>query len=275
LPVSRQLKLLKVPRSSHYYKKSVNFSKVCSDEQAKDEMKNIYMEYPFYGVPRMTNELKKRGYHMNEKRVRRLHKELGLRTVYPRPKFNTSQPHPEHEKYPYLLRNMDISRPNQVWATDITYTVAGGSRAFVIAIIDLFSRKNLAYSVVNTMDTYHCIETLELALRRYGRPDIFNSDQGSQFTSKEFTDVLKNNGIRISMDGRGRCLDNAKMERFWWALKYENLKIKDYETLPQLRLGVQSYVNYYNAVRPHTALPDWKTPDEVYFGACKPQAKAI
>ena len=273
--MSRQLKLLKVPRSSHYYKKSVKFSKVCSDEQAKDEMKNIYMEYPFYGVPRMTNELKKRGYHMNEKRVRRLHRELGLRTVYPRPKFNTSQPHPEHEKYPYLLRNMDISRPNQVWATDITYTVAGGSRAFVIAIIDLFSRKNLAYNVVNTMDTYHCIETLELALRRYGRPDIFNSDQGSQFTSKEFTDVLKNNEIRISMDGRGRCLDNSKMERFWWALKYENLKIKEYETLPQLRLGVQSYVNYYNAVRSHTALPDWKTPDEVYFGACKPQAKAI
>ena len=240
-------------------------------------MKAIYMEYPFYGVPRMALELKKRGYKMNQKRVKRLHKELGLKTVYPRPRFNTSEAHPEHEKFPYLLKKLPITRPNQVWATDITYTAVDGHRAFVIAIIDLFSRKVLAYNVVNTMDTVHCIETLELAISKYGKPEIFNSDQGSQFTSKEFTDVLKNGGISISMDGKGRCLDNAKMERFWWALKYENIKIMDYLSLKQLRLGVQSYVNFYNLRRPHTALGnvgDYITPDEAYFGTCN-QAKEV
>ena len=223
----------------------------CSDERAKDEMKAIYMEYPFFGVPRMTLELNRRGYRMNHKRVKRLHKILGLKTIYPRPKFNTSAPHEEHKKYPYLLKNFPITRPNQVWATDITYTAVAGNRAFIIAIIDLFSRKVLAYNVVNTMDTVHCIETLNLALAKYGKPDIFNSDQGSQFTSNDFTEILKNGGISISMDGRGRCLDNAKMERFWWALKYENIKIMDYVSLAQLRLGVQSYVNFYNSRRPH------------------------
>ena len=219
----------------------------------------------------MAVELKRRGYKMNHKRIRRLHKELGLKTVYPRPKFNTSAPREDHRKYPYLLRNLLITRPNQVWATDITYTAVAGHRAFVIAIIDLFSRKALAYNVVNTMDTVHCIETLNLAVSKYGKPDIFNSDQGSQFTSREFTEILKNGGISISMDGKGRCLDNAKMERFWWALKYENIKIMDYLSLTQLRLGVQSYVNFYNSRRPHTALGkpgDHVTPDEAYFGAC-------
>jgi len=250
----------------------------CSDERAKDEMKAIYMEYPFFGVPRMTLELNRRGYRMNHKRVKRLHKILGLKTIYPRPKFNTSAPHEEHKKYPYLLKNFPITRPNQVWATDITYTAVAGNRAFIIAIIDLFSRKVLAYNVVNTMDTVHCIETLNLALAKYGKPDIFNSDQGSQFTSNDFTEILKNGGISISMDGRGRCLDNAKMERFWWALKYENIKIMDYVSLAQLRLGVQSYVNFYNSRRPHTALGavgDYITPDETYFGACNPCSNAI
>ena len=252
--------------------------RICSDERAKDEMKAIYMEYPFFGVPRMTLELNRRGYRMNHKRVKRLHKTLGLKTIYPRPKFNTSAPHEEHKKYPYLLKNFPITRPNQVWATDITYTAVAGNRAFIIAIIDLFSRKVLAYNVVNTMDTVHCIETLNLALAKYGKPDIFNSDQGSQFTSNDFTEILKNGGISISMDGRGRCLDNAKMERFWWALKYENIKIMDYVSLAQLRLGVQSYVNFYNPRRPHTALGaagDYVTPDESYFGACNPCSNAI
>ena len=148
-------------------------------------------------------------------------------------------------------------------ATDITYTAVSGHRAFVIAIVDLYSRKNMAYSVVNTMDTYSCVETLLLAMTRYGIPEIFNSDQGSQFTSKEFTDELKAYGIRISMDGRGRCRDNARMERFWWALKYEDLRIKEYKSLPQLRRGVQSYVNFYNGKRLHSAL-NYQTPDAVY-----------
>lgn len=278
LSVDRQLRLLEVPRSSYYYRRRPNFGRVCSDERAKDEMRAIYMECPFYGVPRMTLELNKRGCKVNHKRVRRIHRELGLKTVYPRPKFNTSSPCEEHKKYPYLLRNLPITRPNQVWATDITYTAVAGHRAFVIAIIDLFSRKVLAYNVVNTMDTAHCVETLELAVRKYGRPEIFNSDQGSQFTSREFTEILEKGGISISMDGKGRCLDNAKMERFWWALKYENIKIMDYLSLAQLRMGVQSYVNFYNSRRPHTALgglTDHITPDEIYFGTCAGAEKVV
>jgi len=233
---------------------------------------DIYLETPFYGVPRLTAELKRRGYRINRKRVRRLQKSLGLRTVYPRPRFNTSEAHPEHEKFPYLLRKLKIERPNQVWATDITYTAVAGHRAFVIGIVDLFSRKVMAYRVVNTMDALHCVETLQDAIQRHGQPEIFNSDQGSQFTGKEFTNELKSHNIQISMDGRGRCLDNAKMERFWWALKYEDIKIREYVSLPQLRRGVQNYVNFYNTKRIHQAL-QYKTPDEIYFGACNPPSK--
>ena len=148
---------------------------------------------------------------------------------------------------------------------NIEVTIPTGHRAFVIAIVDLYSRKNMAYSVVNTMDTLHCVETFQLAVSRYGVPEIFNSDQGSQFTSREFTDELKKLGIAISMDGRGRCRDNARMERFWWALKYEDIKLKDYVSLPQLRRGVQSYVNFYNGRRLHSDLGDL-TPDSVCEG---------
>ena len=189
---------------------------------------NIYENTPFYGVPRLTAELNRRGYKVNHKRVRRLQKSLGLRTIYPRPHFNTSEPHPEHEKFPYLLRKLEVERPNQVWSTDITYTAVAGHRAFVIGIVDWFSRKVMAYNVVNTMDAFHCVDTLRMAVERFGKPEIFNSDQGSQFTSAEFVGELRNYGVQISMDGRGRCLDNAKMERFWWALKYEDIKIREY-----------------------------------------------
>jgi putative transposase len=264
------LQLLRVPRSSFYYKSHRKISRVASDEQAKDEIMDIYLDTPFYGVPRLTAELKRRGYKVNHKRVGRLQKALGLRTVYPRPRFNTSEPHPEHEKFPYLLRKLEIERPNQVWSTDITYTAVAGHRAFVIGIVDWFSRKVMAYNVVNTMDAFHCVDTLKKAVERFGKPEIFNSDQGSQFTSAEFVGELRSCGTQISMDGRGRCLDNAKMERFWWALKYEDIKIKEYVSLPQLRFGVQHYVNFYNTRRIHSALR-YQTPDEVYFGTCNPR----
>ena len=268
MSVSRQLQLLKVPRSSYYYHSRRAVGRVAGDERAKDEIMDIYMETPFYGIPRLTAELKRRGIKVNHKRVRRLHKELGLRTVYPRPHFDTSEPHPEHRKYPYLLRGLKIDHRNQVWSTDITCTAVNGRRAFVIGIVDWYSRKLMAYNVVNTMDAFHCVETLRMAIERYGKPEIFNSDQGSQFTSDEFIAELERLGIRISMDGRGRCRDNAKMERFWWALKYEDIKIKEYVSLPQLRFGVQHYANFYNAQRLHSAL-QYQTPDEVYFGTCK------
>lgn len=272
MSVNRQLKLLQVPRSSYYYRSSRAVHHVASDDRAKDEIMNIYRDTPFYGVPRLTAELQRRGYHINHKHVRRLQKSLNLRTVYPRPHFNTSEPHSEHEKFPYLLRKLKIERPNQVWATDITYTAVAGHRAFVIGIIDLFSRKVVAYNVVNTMDAYDCVETLQTAVERFGVPEIFNSDQGSQFTSSEFITELRGYNIRISMDGRGRCLDNAKMERFWWALKYEDIKLEEYVSLPQLRFGVQHYVNFYNTQRLHSALR-YHTPDEAYFGTCNPQTK--
>ena len=272
LSINRQLKLLQVPRSSFYYKEQRAFSSTVSDEQAKDEIMNIYEDTPFYGVPRLTAELKRRGYKVNHKRVRRLQKTLNLRTIYPRPHFNTSEPHPEHEKFPYLLRKLKIERPNQVWSTDITYTSVNGHRAFVRGIVDWFSRRVMAYNVVNTMDAFHCVDTLRMAVERFGRPEIFNSDQGSQFTSTEFLDELRSYGIKISMDGRGRCRDNAKMERFWWALKYEDIKLKEYLNLPQLRVGVQNYVNFYNTRRIHSAL-QYQTPDEIYFGTCKSAKK--
>lgn len=267
LSVSRQLYLLSVPRSSYYYKPKNNIFRACHDSIIKEELLTMYLETPFYGNPRMTKKLKKMGYNVNHKRVHRLRSELGLKTIYPRPKFNTSESCKEHKKYPYLLKNLKIDHANQVWATDITYTAVNGHRAFVIAILELYSRKVLSYQVVNTMDVEHCIEALELALKKYGPPDIFNSDQGSQFTSTAFTDVLKKHNIKISMDGKGRCLDNAKMERFWWSLKYEDIKIKEYVSLPQLRYGVQQYVNFYNHKRLHSAL-DYKTPNEVFLEAC-------
>jgi len=272
LSVNRQLALLEVPKSSYYYRAQRKIERAYWDEVLKEEIIQMYETLPFYGNPRMTEGLQRMGYKVNHKHVRRLRRELGLRTVYPRPRFNTSEPHPEHEKFPYLLRGVSITHPNQVWATDITYTAVNGCRAFVIAVIDLFSRKVMAYTVVNTMDTFHCIEVLETALRRYGRPEIFNSDQGSQFTSTEFIAVLRAHNIQISMDGRGRCLDNAKMERFWWALKYEDIKIKEYVSLPQLRLGVQNYVNFYNTRRLHSAIR-YCTPGEAYGQGCIRQSK--
>lgn len=233
----------------------------------------IYKEYPFYGVPRTTKVLQQMGYNINHKRVNRIRRAMGLKTTYPRPLFKTSVACEEHKKYPYLLKGLKITHPNQVWVTDITYTAVGGGRAFVIAVIDLYSRKVMAYSVVNTMDKEHCIETLSMALRNYGSPEIFNSDQGSQFTSQAFTDVLKNNNIKISMDGKGRCLDNAKMERFWWSLKYENIYLNDYVSLAQMRRGIHDYVNFYNSRRIHSAL-GWKTPNAVYGQICNPQSES-
>ena len=263
LSVNRQLKLLSVPHSSYYYCSKKAEARKQEDAHVKDRMLNIYMNKPFYGVLRMTAELQQDGLNVNHKRVNRLHKELGLETIYPHPKRNTSQKNPENPIYPYLLRDVKIERINQVWSTDITYTKVNGNKAFVIAIIDWHSRMVLAHKTVNTMDTYHCIEVLEMAISKFGKPEIFNSDQGSQFTSKAFTDELKKRGIRISMDGRGRCRDNARMERFWWSLKVENLYINSYQSMEELRNAVNQYVQFYNTQRLHSSL-GYRTPSEVY-----------
>lgn len=263
MSVNRQLSLLKVPHSSYYYAGEKKQERKAFDTQVKDTMKKIYETKPFYGVPRMTAELKNQGICINHKHVARLHRELGLETIYPHPKHNTSQKDAENPVYPYLLRGVKIIRSNQVWSTDITYTKVNGQKAYVLAIIDWFSRKVLVHRTVNTMDAYYCVELLHEAVKKYGRPEIFNSDQGSQFTSTEFTSALKSYGIRISMDGVGRCRDNARMERFWWALKYEDLLIRCYESMQELSAGIDRYVEFYNRERIHSAL-NYQTPEMVY-----------
>jgi len=217
---------------------------------------------PFYGVPRMTAYLKRQGEAVGKKRVRRLMRQMGLYAIYPKPK--TSQPHPEHKIFPYLLRGVDITRPNQVWAADITYIRLLRGFAYLVAIMDWFSRYVLAWRLSNNMEADFCIECLEEALR-YGRPDIFNTDQGSQFTSLEFTGCLLKAGIDISMDGRGRVFDNIFVERLWRSVKYEDVYIHGYQVIPEAKTGLGKYFRLYNLDRQHESL-NYLTPWEMYSG---------
>jgi len=230
-----------------------------------------YTAHPFYGSRRMVVELGRLGYQVNRKRVQRLMRILGLTGMAPGP--NTSRPHPQHQVYPYLLRGVEVDRPNQVWSTDITY-IRLGTRGFVylVAIIDWYSRKVLSWRLSNTLDTAFCVDCLDQALQHYGAPEIFNTDQGCQFTSAVFTDRLKAQGIAISMDGRGRALDNIFVERLWRSVKYEEIYLKGYTSMPELLTGLTQYFEFYNTNRPHQSLA-YKTPDQVYLtaqggGAC-------
>ena len=208
------------------------------------------------------------GYVINRKRVRRLKNEMGLRTIYPKP--NLSNPGKGHKIYPYLLRNLDIERANQVWATDITYIRLQGGFMYLIAIIDLYSRKVLTWELSNTLDANFCCDALIRALEKYGSPEIFNSDQGSQFTSESFTKILKGREIKISMDGKGRALDNIYIERLWRSLKYEDIYIQRYDDVSECRKGIENYFKFYNTVRFHQSLK-YFTPDEIYYGEKKYQ----
>jgi len=209
----------------------------------------------------MTKYLCGCGYAVNRKRVQRLMQKLGLAGMAPGP--NTSKPHPQHKLYPYLLRGLDIIRPNQVWSTDITYIRLLHGFVYLVAIIDWYSRKVLAWRLSNTMDTGFCVDCLEEAIKNFGVPEIFNTDQGSQFTSDSFTGVLIQNGITISMDGRGRALDNIFVERLWRTVKYEDVYLKGYESMPDLLLGLTHYFLFYNEQRMHQSLR-YTTPDVVY-----------
>lgn len=229
-----------------------------------------YTRHPFYGSRKLRRYLCDMGYAINRKRVQRLMRVLGLAGMAPGP--NTSRPHPAHKIYPYLLRGVVIDRPNQVWSTDITYIRLPRGFVYLVAVIDWYSRKVLAWRLSNTMDSGFCIDCLEQALHSHGRPEIFNTDQGSQFTSVAFTDVLKDNDITISMDGRGRALDNIFVERLWRSVKHEDIYLKGYVTLPELLLGLTEYFVFYNTERTHQSL-DYLTPNEVYRtasngGAC-------
>ena len=231
-----------------------------------------YTLHPFYGSRKMVVHLGKAGYLVNRKRVQRLMRILGLAGMAPGP--NTSRPHPQHTIYPYLLRGVIVTRPNQVWSTDITYVRLARGFAYLAAVIDWYSRKVLAWRLSNTLDSEFCVDCLEQSLRSYGAPDIFNTDQGCQFTSEVFTGVLKLHGIAISMDGRGRALDNIFVERLWRSVKHQDVYLKGYVNMPGLQLGLTEYFEFYNTERPHQSLGNL-TPIQVYQTASGGGARIV
>ncbi len=255
LPVTRQCELLGLSRASYYYKKAP----VCEqDLQIMRRLDEMHLERPFYGSRRLRDWLQDEGHDINRKRVQRLMQQMGLAALYP--KKNTSKPGAGHKIYPYLLRGVQVNRPNQVWAADISYIPMAKGFVYVIAIMDWFSRKVLSWRLSNSMDTDFCIEALEEAITVYGTPEIFNTDQGSQFTSDRFTGVLKEANIAISMDGKGRWVDNVFVERLWRSMKYEEVYLKAYDSVAEARTGIGNYFKFYNAERRHQSL-DRQTPD--------------
>jgi putative transposase len=259
LSVSRQCQLVAVNRSSFYYKPKPIKPEDLGLMRLIDEQ---YLKTPFYGSRSMTKHFRRLGHKINRKRVQRLMQLMGLEAVYPKPR--TSKPHPEHKIYPYLLRNLNIDRPNQVWAADITDIPLKRGFMYLVAVMDWYSRKVLAWRLSNTLDADFCVSALEEAIRRYGRPEIFNTDQGSQFTSHAFTKILEKNDIRISMDGRGNFQDNIFIERLWWTVKYQYLYLHAFSDGGELRRGLGNWFRFYNQERFHQSLDD-KTPDEVYY----------
>ena len=231
-----------------------------------------YTRHPFYGSRKMVVFLCNLGHMVNRKRVQRLMRILGLAGMAPGP--NTSRPHPQHKIYPYLLRGVSVTRPNQVWSSDITYIRLAHGFAYLAAVIDWYSRKVLAWQLSNTLDSGFCVDCLEQSIRAYGTPDIFNTDQGCQFTSDDFTGVLKSHDITISMDGRGRALDNIFVERLWRSVKHEDVYLKGYVTMPELQLGLEEYFLLYNTERPHQSL-GYATPDLVYRTATGGGARIV
>lgn len=259
LSISEQCRLLNVSRSGYYYEPRGESEENLAIMRRIDE---IYLDNPTWGSRKMRDRLMLEGYKVNRKRIQRLMRLMGLEILYP--KRNLSKPHPDHKVYPYLLRDLKIVRPNQVWCADITYIRLKHGFVYLVAILDWFSRKVLSWEISITLDAHFCVSALERALRLYGKPEIFNTDQGSQFTSEDFTEVLIKAGIQISMDGKGRALDNVVVERFWRSLKYEEVYLKDYENVIECRGSIERYMNSYNGFRPHRSL-DGRLPDEVYY----------
>lgn len=259
ISISRQCDLLNIPRSAYYYKPANN-----KEEKELDDLKlilEVMKRIPFYGYRKISQQLINKHFHLTTKRVRRIMRRFGLMAIYP--KLNLSAPRKEHKKYPYLLRNKIIRYPNQVWASDITYLKLETGNVYLVAIIDLFSRKVLSWRLANTYDVSFCIDALEEAIATYGVPAIFNTDQGSQFTSKQFTGILEDHHVEISMDGRGRALDNIYVERLWRSLKYEDIYLKSYSTICEMKAGINRYFNFYNSERFHQSL-GYLTPEQMH-----------
>ena len=262
ISISRQCELLKLSRSGLYYEPKRSLK---NDELAvKEAIDRQWTKTPYYGIRRMKVHLESLGFTVSRKRVSHYYKDMCLATIYPRP-YKTMRA-PDHKVYPYLLRNLEINRTNQVWSTDITYIPMGNGFMYLCAIIDWHSRYVLSWGISNTHDSGFCQEVLKDAISKYGAPEIFNTDQGSEFTAKAFIDILKENNIQISMDGKGRALDNIFVERLWRSVKYEYVYINKPETGVELYQGLELYFNHYNENRMHQSL-DYKTPKDIYLAA--------
>ena len=271
LGIGRQCELLSLPRSSYYRWLGGGQGESAENLALMTLIDEQYTRRPFYGSRKMRDHLRRQGHKVNRKRVQRLMRLMGLRSVAPTP--NTSKPAKEHKVYPYLLRNTEVTRPNQVWATDITYIRLRGGFVYLVAIMDWYSRKVLSWELSSNMESSFCVSALERALRLYPAPEIFNSDQGSQFTSQGYTDVLKEHDVQISMDGKGRCMDNIFVERLWRSVKYEETYLKEYESADELRKALAKYFHFYNQERPHQTFGE-ATPLEVYRQGLSATGKA-
>ena len=260
LPVVRQCRILELARCTAYYAPQPTSPEDLALMRRIDE---LHLESPFAGSRMLRDLLRRAGQHIGRKHVGTLMKKMGIEALYRKP--NTSRRHPAHPVYPYLLRNLAIERPNQVWATDITYIPMRRGFVYLVAVMDWHSRRVLAWRLSNTLTTDFCLDAVREAIAKYGVPEIFNTDQGSQFTSVEFTDLLKAHGIAISMDGKGCWRDNVFVERLWKSVKYEEVYLKAYDSVSAAKAGLGAYLAFYNTRRPHRTL-DGKTPDAIYFG---------
>ena len=258
MSVRRQCEIFSLSRSSLYYER-MGLSE--EGQRILDEMDKIYLDFPVYGSRRMSRELKRRGFKVGRLRVRTLMRILGVEAIYPRKRL--SFPDKEHQIYPYLLRDVEIDRPDIAWASDITYIRLKHGFVYLVAVMDLYSRYIVSWRISNTLETDFCCEALKEALER-GRPEYFNTDQGAQFTSKEFISILQTEKIKISMDGKGRVIDNIFIERFWRTLKYEEVYTKSYESVWECKKNIREFIEKYNAQRLHQSLKEYDTPFEAY-----------
>ena len=259
LPISRQAKVLGISRGTAYYQPKPVSPR---DQTLMNRIDRLHLELPFAGARMLRDLLRQEGHKVGRKHVSTLMKRMGIEALYRKPR--TTKPHPGHQVFPYLLRSLPVTRANQVWAMDITYLPMARGFVYLAAVVDWYSRRVLTWKVSTTMDTHFCLEAVEEAIANYGTPEIMNTDQGSQFTSQAFTGLLKENGIRISMDGKGAWRDNVFVERLWRSVKYEEVYLHAYDSVSSARAGLDRYFRFYNGRRPHSSL-DRQTPDQVYF----------
>ena len=267
LPISKQASVIGISRGSVYYHpRSVSEQ----DQKLMRILDRLHLEYPFARSRMLRGFLRLSGIKVGRKHVATLMKRMGIEALYRKPR--TTKPGVGHKIYPYLLRNLKIDRPNQVWAMDITYITMARGFVYLVAVVDWYTRRTLAWKISVTMDTHFCLEAVEEAISHYGTPEIMNTDQGSQFTSQAFIGLMKEYEIKISMDGKGSWRDNVFIERLWRSVKYEDIYLRAYDSVSEVKTGLNRYFNFYNSLRPHSSL-DGKTPDQVYFNSL-PQVKA-